>query len=92
MTCSSFLGLRKKSGLLKSSETLFYDKTMPGGSYCAAFGCSSNSYQKSGKFTGYLLAIYIMQSVRPGENETSGITAYICFYSKEPGLLTEKVF
>ena len=48
--------------------------------------------QKSGKFTGYLLAIYIMQSVRPGENETSGITAHICFYSKEPGLLTEKVF
>ena len=46
MRGSSFHGLRKKSGLLKNSETLFYDKTMPGGSYCVAFGCSNNSYSK----------------------------------------------
>ena len=42
--------------------------------------------QRSGKFTGNLLAICIRQSDRPGENETPGITASFCFYSKEPGL------
>ena len=36
----------RKSGLLTSSETLFYDKTILGGSYCAAFGCSNNSYSE----------------------------------------------
>ena len=45
--------------------------------------------QKSGKFTGNL---FIMHSIRPGENETSGITASFCFYSKEPRFLPENVF
>ena len=35
--------------------------------------------QKSGKFTGNLLAIGIMQSVRPGENKTSGIMLLFVF-------------
>ena len=48
--------------------------------------------QKSGKFTGNLLVIFIMHSIRPGENETSGITASFCFYSKEPRFLPENVF
>ena len=43
---SSFHGLKEKSSLFTSTETLFYDKTMPEGSYCAAFGCSHNSYSK----------------------------------------------
>ena len=34
----------------------------------------------------------IMQSIRPGENETSGATASFCFYSKKLRLLPEKVF
>ena len=33
-----------------------------------------------------------MQSVRPRENETSGITVSFYFYSKGPGLLPGKVF
>ena len=48
--------------------------------------------QNSSKLTESLLAICFMQSVRPGENETSGITTYFCLYSKEPRLLPEKVF
>ena len=52
---------------------------MPGGSYCAAFVVQIIVIQKSVKFTGNLLAIGIMQSVRPGENKTSGIMLLFVF-------------
>ena len=48
--------------------------------------------QKNGKLTENLPAIYIMPSIRPRENETSSITAYFCFYLKEPRLLPENFF
>ena len=48
--------------------------------------------QNSGKLAENLLAICIMQSVRPGENETSGITTYFCLYSKEPRFVARKGF
>ena len=48
--------------------------------------------QKSGKFTGNLLVIFIMHSIRPGENETSGITASFCFFFKRATFFARKCF
>ena len=45
--------------------------------------------QKSGKFTGNL---FIMHSIRPGENETSGITASFCFFFKRATFFARKCF
>ena len=87
MTGSSFHGLRKKAVCSQVVNLYIMIKLCLEDHILELLVVQIIVIQKSGKFTGNLLAICIRQSVRPGENETPDITASFCFYSKEPGLL-----